>query len=58
MKKECPNMKIKNELPVTILSPDQIVLRLKQIHSLSVKFLKRFDELRLPIRYALMSLLS
>lgn len=53
-----PTVKIEQELPVKFLKKQEIVEVGKSLNSRAYKFGTLMDQLRLPMRYAIMSLLS
>lgn len=58
MKQKNPSIKIYNHLTVQILEKESIVKIGKTLNSRAHKFIVKFDELRLPLRYSIMALIS
>jgi hypothetical protein len=58
LKAQNADISIEDTLPCQFLSQDEMVTMGKTLNSRAYKFALKLDELRLPLRYAIMSLLS
>ena len=58
VKHKNPSVKIDNQIKVQILEKESIVKIGKTLNSRAHKFIVKFNELRLPLRYSVMALLS